>query len=152
MSSTVTPRSADSVFVEGTATLNGTLGVALTGGPFPVGKQYTLLQATGGLNGTTFSIVSISAPPGVNAQVMYDTNNVYLVIEPTEATPMLSPLTQRHTESKFNAATSAFIPAIAPCSPTPIPRPTPTPRPRPTPSLARLCRRAKSKWRQRSGG
>jgi T5SS/PEP-CTERM-associated repeat protein len=133
MLSTVTPTSADSAFVEGMATLNGTLGVTLTGGPFPVGTQYTLLQATGGLNGTTFSTVSINAPPGVNPQVTYDTNHVYLVIEPSEAMPMLSP--KRHVIPRVNPMPRLprFVPAIAPCSPTPIPRPTPTPRPRPTP-------------------
>jgi len=133
MLSTVTPTSADSGFVEGMATLNGTLGATLTGGPFPVGTQYTLLQATGGLNGTTFSTVSIKAPPGVNPQVTYDTNHVYLVIEPSEAMPMLSP--KRHAIPRVNPMPRLprFVPAIVPCSPTPIPRPTPTPRSRPTP-------------------
>jgi T5SS/PEP-CTERM-associated repeat protein len=128
--STVTPTTADSAFVEGTATLNGTLGVTLTGGPFPVGTQYTLLQTTGGLNGTTFSTVSISAPPGVNAQVMYDTNDVCLVIEPTEATPTLSPIRNAIPRVSPMPRLPHFIPAIAPCSPTPIPRPRPTPRSR----------------------
>jgi T5SS/PEP-CTERM-associated repeat protein len=132
MLSTVTPTSIDSVFVEGTATLNGTLGVTLTGGPFPVGSQYILLQSNG-LNGTTFSTVSISAPPDVNAQVTYDTNVVYLVIEPTEATPTLSPIRNAIPRVNPMPRLPHFIPAIAPCSPTPIPRPTPTPRPRPTP-------------------
>jgi T5SS/PEP-CTERM-associated repeat protein len=133
MLSTVTPTSADSGFVEGTATLNGTLGVTLTGGPFPAGTQYSLLQATGGLNGTTFSTVSINAPPGVNPQVTYDTNHVYLVIEPSEAMPMLSP--KRHAIPRVNPMPRLprFVPAIVPCSPTPIPRPTPTPRSCPTP-------------------
>ncbi len=134
MLSTVTPTSADSAFVEGTATLNGTLGVTLTGGPFPVGTQYALLQATGGLNGTTFSTVSINAPPGVNPQVTYDTNHVYLVIEPSEAMPILSP--KRHAIPRANPMPRLprFVPAIVPCSPSPTPiRPTPTPRPRPTP-------------------
>lgn len=133
MLSTVTPTNADSAFVEGTATLNGTLGVTLTGGPFPVGTQYTLLQATGGLNGTTFSTISINAPPGVNPQVTYDTNHVYLVIEPSDGMPMLS-LT-RNAMPRVNPMPRLprFVPAIAPCSPTPIPRPTPTPRPRATP-------------------
>ena len=64
-----------SVMAQGTAGLNGQLNVTLTGGPFIVGTQYTLLLANGGLNGTTFSNVSISAPPGVNAQVTYDTKS-----------------------------------------------------------------------------
>ena len=131
--STVTPASADSVFVDGTAALNGTLGVTLTGGPFPVGTQYTLLQTTGGLNGTMFSTVSISAPPGVNAQVMYDTNNVYLIIEPNEATRTLLFVPHPIPIVSPTHRLAHLVPVITPCSPTPIPRPTPTPRSRPTP-------------------
>src|SRR6266853_277413 len=81
MLSTVTPAIAGSVMVQGSSALNGHLGVTLTGGPFIVGTQFTLLQASNGLNGTIFSSTSISAPPGVNSQVTYDTNHVYLVIE-----------------------------------------------------------------------
>jgi T5SS/PEP-CTERM-associated repeat protein len=133
MLSTVTPTSADSSFVEGTAMLNGTLGVTLTGGPFPVGTQYTLLQANGGLNGTTFSTASISAPPGVNAQVTYDTNHVYLLIEPSEGIPTLSRILHTIPTVTTIPRLPRLVPAIAPCTPTPVPRPTPTPRSRPTP-------------------
>jgi len=132
MVSTVTPTSADSAFVEGTATLYGTLGVTLAGGPFPVGSQYTLVQATGGLNSTMFSTVSISAPPGVNAQVMYDTNHAYLVIEPSEAAPRFSSIRRAVPRVNPMPRLPHLIPAIAPCTTTPIPRPTPTPRPHPT--------------------
>jgi len=58
MSSTVTPDTADSVTVQETAGLDGHLRATLSGGPFVVGTQYTLLIANGGLNGTTFSNVS----------------------------------------------------------------------------------------------
>jgi T5SS/PEP-CTERM-associated repeat protein len=101
MLSTVTPNTADSVMVQGMTALNGHLGVTLTGGPFIAGTQYTLLQASSGLNGTTFANVSISAPPGVNAQVTYDLNHVYLVIIKGRPRP----------------------------TPTPRARPTPPPRP-----------------------
>jgi hypothetical protein len=77
---TVTPDDADNVLVGGTAKLDGQLQVTLTGGPFTVGAQYTLLQANDGLNGTTFTDVSITFPPGINPQITYDTNHVYLVI------------------------------------------------------------------------
>jgi T5SS/PEP-CTERM-associated repeat protein len=115
MSSTITPDSADSVMIEGTAGLNGQLDITLTGGPFIVGTQYTLLLANGGLNDTTFFNVSISAPPGVTALVTYDTNHVYLVIE--------------------SAPTPTPTPTLTPTpTPTATPRPTPTPRARPTPA------------------
>src|SRR2546423_7847702 len=90
MLSSVTPDTADIVMVKGTAALDGTLNVTLTGGPFIVGMQYTVLLANGGLNGTTFSNVLITAPPGVEAHVTYDTNHVYLVID-SSGTPTPTP-------------------------------------------------------------
>lgn len=110
--STVTPDDADNMVVEGTVTLDRDLEATLTGGPFIVGTQYTLVQANGGLNSTTFSNVSITSPPGINPQVMYDTNHVYLVIEPA-GTPTVTPTTTPR--------------------PTPTPRSRPAPHPRPTP-------------------
>ena len=124
MSSTVTPDTADSVMVGGTAGLDGNLNVTLTGSPFVVGMRYTLLLATGGLNGTTFSNVSITAPAGVTAQVTYDANDVLLTIESTGTptpTPTASP-----------SPTSTATPTSTPRQ-TPTPRIAPTPRPRPTP-------------------
>ena len=91
MLSTVTPQTADNVMVQGVAALNGHLSVTLTGGPFTVGTQYTLLQASGGLNGTTFTNVSITAPPGVKSQVTYDANHVYLIINASGTTRRLLP-------------------------------------------------------------
>ena len=107
--STVTPDAADNVITDGSATLDGHLHVLVAGGPYTVGAQYTLLQANGGLNNTTFSDVSIAFPPGINGQVLYDTNHVYLAIDEAP-TPTPSP------------------------TPTPIPSPTPTPTTTPTPS------------------
>jgi T5SS/PEP-CTERM-associated repeat protein len=142
MLSTVTPDTADSVIVGGTAGLNGNLNATLTGGPFVVGMQYTLLLATGGLNGTTFANVSINAPSGVTAQVTYDTNDVLLTIEsngtptPTPtASPTVSP-TPTSTPSSTPTPTSTISPTPTPTSTprqTPTPRIAPTPRPRPTP-------------------
>jgi T5SS/PEP-CTERM-associated repeat protein len=124
MLSTVTPSTADSVMVQGGAAPNGHLGVTLTGGPFIAGTQYTLLQANGGLNGTTFSSVSISSPPGVNAQVTYDMNHVYLVIKGS-GTPTPTP-TSTPSGTPTPTATSTPTPRL---TPTPRPRPTPAPRP-----------------------
>jgi T5SS/PEP-CTERM-associated repeat protein len=116
MLSTVTPNVADSVMVGGTAVLDGNLNVTLTENAFVVGMQYTLLTANGGLNGTTFGNVSITAPPGVTAQVTYDTNDVVLTIE-SSATP---------------TPTATTTPSATPRQ-TPTPRIAPTARPRPTP-------------------
>jgi len=142
MSSTVTPNTADSIMVGGMAGLDGTLDVTLTGSPFIVGMQYTLLLATGGLNGTTFANVSITAPAGVTAQVTYDTNDVVLTIEssgtptPTPtASPTVSPTvtpTVSPTVTPTPTATATTTPRATPRQ-TPTPRFVPTPRPRPTP-------------------
>jgi T5SS/PEP-CTERM-associated repeat protein len=150
MLSTVTPKTADNVAVQGAAMLDGQLSVTLTGGPFTVGTQFTVLQATSGLNGTTFSTVSIITPPGVNAQVIYDTNHVYLVIEssgtPTP-TPTASPTptatpspTARVTATPRPRPSPAVRPTapphLTPVPPPPSPRPTAAPRPTPPPHLS----------------
>jgi T5SS/PEP-CTERM-associated repeat protein len=138
LSLSVTPDTADSIMVGGTAGLDGNLDVTLTGGPFIVGMQYTLLVATGGLNGTTFANVSIIAPPGVDAQVTYDTNDVFLTIlssgtpTPTpSASPTVSP-TVTPAVTPTPTATATTTPTSTPRQ-TPTPRFVPTPRPRPTP-------------------
>jgi len=132
MSSAVTPGTAASVTVQGTAALGGSLNVTLTGGPFIQGTQYTLLLANGGLNGTTFSNVSITAPPGVTAQVTYDTNHVYLVIQSGGGSP--TP-TATGTPSATPTATGTQTPTATPTvtsTPSPTHRGNGTPRPRPT--------------------
>src|SRR5262249_44891417 len=116
MLSTVTPDTADRVMTGGTTGLAGNLKVTLTGNPFIVGMQYTLLTADGGLNGTTFSNVSITAPAGVTAQVTYDANDVVLTIE-SAPTPTPTPT---GTVSPTPTATT---------SPTPTPTVTISPTP-----------------------
>jgi T5SS/PEP-CTERM-associated repeat protein len=138
MSATVMPDAAGNVMVGGTAGLDGNLNVTLTGGPFIVGMQYTLLTASGGLNGTTFANVSITAPAGVTAQVTYDTNDIVLTIlssgtpTPTpSASPTVTP-TVSPTVTPTPTATATTTPSATPRQ-TPTPRFVPTPRPRPTP-------------------
>jgi T5SS/PEP-CTERM-associated repeat protein len=160
LSETVTPDIADNVMLQGTAALDGNLNVTLTGSPFIVGTQYTLLLANGGLNGTTFANVSITAPAGVAAQVTYDTDHVFLTITSTgtptptptgtvsatptatvSATPTATATvsatpTATATVSATPTATATFTPTpTATSTPrqTPTPRSLPTPRPRPTP-------------------
>jgi T5SS/PEP-CTERM-associated repeat protein len=138
MLSSVTPDTADSVLMNGAAVLDGNLNVTLTGSPFVVGTQYTLLTAFGGLNGTTFANVSITAPAGVTAQITYDTDHVFLTIEsaPTpRPTPTASPTvtpTVSPTVTPTPTATATTTPSATPRH-TPTPRIGPTPRPRPTP-------------------
>jgi T5SS/PEP-CTERM-associated repeat protein len=84
MVSNVVPASADNVYVSGGgASLTGKLKVTMTG-TFTPGTTYTLLHADNGLNGTTFSSVSISYPTGqcFTPVVSYDANNIYLYLQP----------------------------------------------------------------------
>ena len=55
----LTPAGGGNVAVQGAVALSGQLGATLSGGPFTPGAQYTLLQAGGGLGGTTFASVNI---------------------------------------------------------------------------------------------
>jgi autotransporter-associated beta strand protein len=62
----------------GSATLNdATLAINATGGGYAFGTRYTVLSATGGLNGTTFANTSASNGR-VTAKVSYDANDVFL--------------------------------------------------------------------------
>nr|WP_249146338.1 autotransporter outer membrane beta-barrel domain-containing protein [Bradyrhizobium diazoefficiens] len=62
--------------VTGTATLAGSVGVSVAPGSI-LAKQYTILTAAGGRNGT-FSGVATSGAPNYTASLSYDAGNVYL--------------------------------------------------------------------------
>src|SRR5436305_2179740 len=103
--------------------------VTLTGGPYSVSMQYTLLTAAGGLNGTTFANVSITAPAGVTAQVTYDTNDVLLTIE-SSGTPTPTP-----TPTASPTVSPTVTPTVSPtATPPPTPTATPTATATPTPT------------------
>jgi T5SS/PEP-CTERM-associated repeat protein/autotransporter-associated beta strand protein len=77
----VAPANADRVNVTGTATLSGATvnaSFAVSAGSQVV-KQYTVLNATGGLGGSTFgSVVNTNLPSGFKSSLSYDANNAYL--------------------------------------------------------------------------
>ncbi len=65
-----------------TATLTGgTVNVNAAPGSYTVGQSYTILTATGGLGGTTFSGLNITGP--ARGHLAYDPNNVFLIIDPS---------------------------------------------------------------------
>ena len=80
----VTPTSAGSVTVSGTATLNTGkhLIITFSGGSYTPNTRYTLLTANGGRSGT-FSASFINTPSNVCPVIHYDTNHVYLDLPPT---------------------------------------------------------------------
>jgi T5SS/PEP-CTERM-associated repeat protein/autotransporter-associated beta strand protein len=77
----VASANADSVNVTGTATLSGAMvnaSFAVSPGS-QVAKQYTILNAAGGLGGSTFgSVVNTNLPSGFKSSLSYDANNAYL--------------------------------------------------------------------------
>jgi autotransporter-associated beta strand protein len=63
----------------GTATLNGaTLAINAAGGGYAFGTKYTVLSATGGVNGAFANTTATSGP--VTATVSYDANDVFITL------------------------------------------------------------------------
>ena len=72
----VSPTNADRTDVTGTATLGGTVQAVFAPGSY-VTRSYTILSATGGLGGTTFSGLTI-VPAGFTADLSYTSTDVLL--------------------------------------------------------------------------
>jgi len=64
--------------VSGTATVAGALIAGFDSGA--AAGQYTLLEADGGLGGSTFSTVTLVPPDGLSAELTYDDTHVYVVL------------------------------------------------------------------------
>lgn len=89
----VSPTAADRTNVTGTATLSGaTVNASFASGSY-VEKQYTILNAAGGIVGRFGSLVNGNLPSGFKSSLGYDANNAYinLVLDFTP-TPTPSPL------------------------------------------------------------
>ena len=84
----VSPSNADRVNVTGTATLGGaTVNASFAPGSF-VARQYSILNAAGGLGGSTFgTLVNTNLPSNVTASLSYDANNAYLDLKLNFAVP-----------------------------------------------------------------
>ena len=91
----VSPSNADRVNVGGTATLGGASVAASFAPGAYVAKQYTILNATGGVSGTFGSKVDTNLPAGFKSGLSYDPNNAYLDLTldytPPTSTPTLFP-------------------------------------------------------------
>jgi outer membrane autotransporter protein len=75
----VTPTGAGQISVTGTASLGGTVAAASSGTGYTIGQVFTIVNATGGLGGTTFAGLDITGP--VKAHLAYDANNAFLVVD-----------------------------------------------------------------------
>jgi uncharacterized protein with beta-barrel porin domain len=74
----VSPANVDRVNVTGTATLGGaTVNASVAAGTY-VSKQYTIVNATGGVSGTFNSLVNTNLPSNFTSSLSYDAQNVYL--------------------------------------------------------------------------
>jgi uncharacterized protein with beta-barrel porin domain len=74
----VSPANADRTNVTGTATLGGaTVKASFAPGTY-VSKQYTIVNAGGGVSGTFSSLVNTDLPPNFKSSLSYDGNNAYL--------------------------------------------------------------------------
>jgi uncharacterized protein with beta-barrel porin domain len=80
------PATSTSANVTGTASLNGGAGAAFLPGSY-VAKQYTILTATGGVNGTFGSFNTLGIPSGFKASLSYDAHDVFLNLAIGFATP-----------------------------------------------------------------
>jgi T5SS/PEP-CTERM-associated repeat protein/autotransporter-associated beta strand protein len=77
----VSPASADRTNVTGTATLGGaTVNASFAAGTY-IAKQYTILNAGGGVSGTFGSLANTNLPSGFKSSLSYDTYNVYLNLD-----------------------------------------------------------------------
>jgi autotransporter-associated beta strand protein len=77
----VSPSAADRTNVTGTATLGGaTVNASFASGSY-VPKQYTIVNAAGGINGTFGSLVSTNLPSTFTTSLSYDANNAYLNLD-----------------------------------------------------------------------
>jgi autotransporter-associated beta strand protein len=74
----VSPANADRTNVTGTATPGGATVKASFGPGTYVARQYTILNAAGGVSGTFSSLVNTDLPANFKSSLSYDANDVYL--------------------------------------------------------------------------
>ena len=77
----VSPANAGRTNVSGAATLGGATVEAFFASGSYVAKQYTIVSASGGINGTFSSLVSTNLPAALGGALSYDANNAYLNID-----------------------------------------------------------------------
>ncbi len=79
----VSPTNADEIAVSGVAKLTGASVTAQFAPGTYVSKQYTILNAGGGLGGTVFSgLTNVNLPQGASDSLSYSADNVYLNLTP----------------------------------------------------------------------
>jgi uncharacterized protein with beta-barrel porin domain len=103
----VSPASADRTNVTGTATLGGaTVNASFAAGTY-VAKQYTILNAAGGVSGTFAGPVNSNLPANFRTSLSYDANNAYLNLLLSFIPPPSGGLNQNQ-QNVANAITGFF--------------------------------------------
>jgi autotransporter-associated beta strand protein len=74
----VSPANADRTNVTGTATLGGAAVKASFAAGTYVARQYTILNAVGGVSGTFNTLANTDLPANFKSSLSYDSNNAYL--------------------------------------------------------------------------
>ncbi len=74
----VSPANADRTNVTGTATLSGAAVKASFAAGSYINKQYTILNAAGGISGTFNALANTDLPANFKSSLSYDSNNAYL--------------------------------------------------------------------------
>ena len=88
----VSPGGADRVNVTGTATLGGaTVNAAFAAGSY-VSRQYTIVNAAGGVTGTFGAQVNTNLPANFTSSLSYDAGNAYLDLALNFTPPSYAPL------------------------------------------------------------
>jgi autotransporter-associated beta strand protein len=111
----VSPASADRTNVKGKATLGGaTVNASFAPGAY-VAKQYTILNAAGGVSGTFGALANTNLPSGFKSNLSYDASNVYLDLALNFSTPSVGlNVNQRNVANALTAFfnTSGGIPMM----------------------------------------
>jgi uncharacterized protein with beta-barrel porin domain len=103
----VSPANADRTNVTGTATLGGaTVKASFAAGTY-VARQYTILNATGGVSGTFNTLSNTDLPANFKSSLSYDSNNAYLNLALTFIPPPGSGLNSNQ-QSAANAIVGFF--------------------------------------------
>ena len=110
----VSPAASDRVNVTGTATLGGAKVAASFEPGTYVAKQYTILNAAGGIVGTFGQKVDTNLPSGFKSALSYDNRNAFLDLTldftptPPAPTPPVSPIPNQGLNPNQTAAANAL--------------------------------------------
>ena len=109
----VSPANADRTNVTGTATLGGaTVNAVFAPGSY-VTKQYTILNATGGVNGAFNALVNTNLPANFTSALSYGANDVFLnltlhFVEPNNPGPNYGGGLSTNQQNVANTLTNVF--------------------------------------------